>query len=373
MKKRLMSVFLATVTLFSATGCASNISAPQEENQAIIQESKSEETNVAPESAVTLQQSNELPNDIKTSLEECFLLIGKDDAAAAELLGGGKENIAGDGVTKIGRIYSLKLFGEEIEVGTLYDENNCVYMITIQLGNPDASVYAEQLNKIYGEPDTTDTPSETGATWESWNIGDVQLRLYQGYELSSLEIMKIPEISEEDAFDTDTLFTGWLPRNVKQVQSESEPNELLKQTIIDYYEIPAEYYEQTKYYYNFVDLDGDGSEEIFAVIVGSYTGGTGGNAALWCQEQDGKMQIRQAFTMVNTPIIVTEETKYLILQRSGGGAETETVQLICEDGIYTNVADAQAVENIDEMKGTAIICNNLIKDMENGNFLTLAD
>lgn len=284
-------------------------------------------------------------------------------------------------MTKIGRIYSVKLFGEETEVGSLYDENNCVYTVTMQLKNPDASVYAEQLQKIYGEPITDDTPSETGATWKSWNIGDIQLRLYQEYELTSLEITKIPETSEADDFDTDSLFTGWLPQNVEQIMSETEPNELLKQTIIDYYEIPEEFLEQTKYYYNYVDLNSDGTEEIFAVVIGSYTSGTGGNSALWCCEYEGTMQIYQAFTLVNTPIIITEEAtngqeygaKGLIMQRSGGGAETEIVQLSCSDGVYTNVADAQVIENIENIKGTAIICNNLIKDMENGSFLTLAD
>lgn len=382
MKKKLVSAFLATVALASATGCATNISAPQvEENQAIIQENKQAETDAAPKSTAALEQPDELQNDIKTSLENCFSLIGKDDAAAAGLLGGGKENIAGDGVTKVGRIYSLKLFGEEIEVGTLYDENNCVYMVTMQLENPDASVYAEQLNKIYGEPDMADAPSETGSTWESWNIGDVQLRLYQGYELSSLEITKISETNEADDFDTDSLFTGWLPQNVEQVMSETEPNELLKQAIIDYYKIPKEFWEQTKYYYNYVDLNGDGTEEIFAVVMGSYTSGSGGDSALWCCEYEGKMQIYQAFTLVKTPVIVTKEAtngqeygaKGLIMQRSGGGAEAEIIQLTCTDGVYTNVADAPVINNLDEMEGTAIICNNLIKDMENGSFLTLAD
>lgn len=61
------------------------------------------------------------------------------------------------------------------------------------------------------------------------------------------------------------------------------------------------------------------------------------------------------------------------MQRSGGGAETEIVQLTCSDGVYTNVADAPVLENIEDIQGTAIICNNLLSDMESGNFLTLAD
>lgn len=374
MKKKCVFVLLTSTVIASAARCAANISAPYaEENSAITQEGKNMETDIEPESVKKSEHTENAPDDTQRNLEECFTLIGKDDIAAAGLLDGGKENIAGDGVTKIGRIYSVKLFGEETEAGSLYDENNCVYTITMQLKNPDASVYAEQLQKIYGEPITDDTPSETGATWKSWNIGDIQLRLYQEYELTSLEITKRP--------DTDSLFTGWLPQSVEQIMSETRPNELLKQAIIDYYEIPEEFWEQTKYYYNYVDLNGDGADEIFAVIIGSYTSGSGGNSALWCREYEGTIEIYQAFTLVNTPIIITRQSangqeygaKGLVLQRSGGGAATEIVQLTYSDGIYTNVADAPVLENMEDIQGTAIICNNLISDMESGNFLTLAD
>lgn len=379
MKKKFVSVLLTSMLFASAAGCASNSPAPQtEEAPIIIQEENT--MDIEPLSTDNPEQTATLQDDTKGNLEECFTLIGKDDTEAAKLLGGGKENIAGDGVTKVGRIYSVKLFGEETEAGSLYDENNCVYMITMQLKNPDASVYAKQLKALYGEPERSDTPSEAGSTWESWNIGDIQLRLYQGYELVSLEIMKIPEMNEADNFDTGSLFTGWLPQGVEQVMAETKPNELLRQTIIDYYEIPEEYWEQTKYYYNYVDLNGDGTDEIFAVIMGSYTSGTGGDSALWCREYEGKIQIYQAFTLVNTPVIVTKEAvngeeygaKALIMQRRGE-TEPEIVQLICTDGVYTNVADAQILEELNGIEGTAIICNNLIEDMENGSYLTLAE
>ena len=383
MKKRLMSLLVVSMILAFAAGCASNDPPKQEEeNPATVQEEEMEEMDAEPEPEAVAEQTDKTQDNTKEKLEECFALIGKDDAAAAELLGGGEENIAANGVTKIGRVYSAELFGEEIEVGTLYDENNCVCVVTMQLKGQDASVYTEQLKKIYGEPDEAeDTPSETGSTWKAWNIDDVQLKLYQGYGLSSLEITKIPEMSGEEAAAVDSLFTGWLPQGVKQVLAETEPNELLRQAIIDYYEIPEEFWEQTKYYYNYVDLNGDGTDEIFAVIMGSYTSGSGGDSALWCLEYEGEVKIMQAFTLVNTPIIVTKEAlngreygaKGLILQRSGGGAETEIVQLSCSDGVYTNVADAPVLENIEDIQGTAIICNDLIKDMESGNFLTLAD
>lgn len=43
--------------------------------------------------------------------------MGKDNESSALLLGGGKENIAADGVTPIGRTYTVQLFGEDTTVG----------------------------------------------------------------------------------------------------------------------------------------------------------------------------------------------------------------------------------------------------------------
>lgn len=186
--------------------------------------------------------------------------------------------------------------------------------------------------------------------------------------------------SEENTEYADSPFTSWLPQGIEQVMSETAPNEDLKQLIIDYYEIPEDYWEETRYYYNYVDLDEDGADEIFAVIIGDYTSGTGGDSALWCSAEGGKLKIRQAFTLVSTPVIITKEAandgaseaKGLIMQRRGE-AEPEIVQLTCKDGIYTNVTDALVFENLDGVEGTAILCNDLIEDMENGTCLTLAD
>ena len=62
----------------------------------------------------------------------------------------------------------------------------------------------------------------------------------------------------------------------------------------------------------------------------------------------------------------------LILQRSGV-SERETIELVANDGVYTNVADAEIFEGLDQVEGTAIICNNMIKDLESKNYLTLGN
>ena len=73
-------------------------------------------------------------------------------------------------------------------------------------------------------------------------------------------------------------------------------------------------------YYNYVDLNGDGSNEIFAVAVGPYTSGSGGDSGMWLIPYAG-MTVSQAFTLIRTPIIVSDTTTNgahePILQRSG--------------------------------------------------------
>ena len=129
-------------------------------------------------------------------------------------------------------------------------------------------------------------------------------------------------------------------------------------------------------YYNYVDLNGDGSNEIFAVAVGPYTSGSGGDSGMWLIPYAG-MTVSQSFTLIRTPIIVSDTTTNgahePILQRSGGGAETEYVRLVCSDGVYSNPADAEVVEDLAAVTGKAIISNDLTVDMQSGDYLTLAD
>lgn len=180
--------------------------------------------------------------------------------------------------------------------------------------------------------------------------------------------------SESQPQESGTAVFDWIPDGIQQIKAETAPNEELRKLIIDYYEIPEDDLESSRYYYNYVDLNNDGKDEILAVVVGMYTSGSGGSSAIWCETQDDVLTVKQSFTLVNVPIIVAPEegtdTKQLILTRSGGGAETEYVALTCKDGIYNNVSDAEAVD-ISSVQGIAVLCNDLADDLETGNALTL--
>lgn len=122
MKKKLLLVAITSLILVFVAGCDSDTSATQAQTD-------SAETivdNTTAEADASLKKSSVATDVTKENLEECLSIMGKDDESAASLLGGGKENIAADGATLIGRTYTVRLFGEEAAVATMYDENGCV-------------------------------------------------------------------------------------------------------------------------------------------------------------------------------------------------------------------------------------------------------
>jgi len=151
----------------------------------------------------------------------------------------------------------------------------------------------------------------------------------------------------------------WLPANTPCAPMETKPDAKLAQVIAAYYQIPQEDLADNSYAYQYVDLNGDGTQEILAVTAGSYTSGTGGDSMLWILP-NADWAVSQAFTLVRTPILVTDAltngAKQLIVQRSGGGAPTEVVALSCSDGQYANVGDGTALSSLDGVAGTALFC-----------------
>jgi hypothetical protein len=164
--------------------------------------------------------------------------------------------------------------------------------------------------------------------------------------------------------------------SISKIYAESKPNKELEKVIIEYLKVPAEYLDKTKYYYNYVDLNMDGSDEIFVVVMGPYTSGTGGNTALHIiQTPTNGMQVNQEFTLINTPIIISDKVtkgcKEIIVKNSGGGATGNYVVLTARDGQYTSVNEGTAIKGLEGVSGISIINNDIIKDMEEGKALYL--
>lgn len=188
--KKTIAMLIMGIAIFSLTACGFGEDVQPTESPAAPTASAALETPAGEERPdAEAEGEAEQLSGTKAALDECMKLMGMEDAEAAEMLGGGEKNIAVDGSSLIGRIYKANIFGEDVEISTVYDGNGLVCSVTAMLPNPDAAEYAEGMVEIYGEPDArNDTPSESGATWQEWAVDGVNIRLWQMYELASVEI-----------------------------------------------------------------------------------------------------------------------------------------------------------------------------------------
>lgn len=147
-----------------------------------------EETETVLQEPETGEEETEAGASEPEAVVEAFMdMLGRTDEETAKMLGGGEENRAADG-TLIGRIFRTELFGETVEAGTLCDSDQRVTVVTMQLDDPAAETYLDDLIGILGEPDIDETGvSESGSTATVWEDGSCTVRLYQSYGLVSLE------------------------------------------------------------------------------------------------------------------------------------------------------------------------------------------
>lgn len=215
-------------------------------------------------------------------------------------------------------------------------------------------------------------------TSASKNVGivqaeDIEEKKEESSEEKDSTIKENSEVITEEATsesnDTEVPMVE-LPEGITGMKAEKTVNKQLRDLIIEYMEIPEDYFETTKYYYNYVDLNDDGQDEIFVVVSGPYTSGTGGSSALWVVESAGKLHVNQDFTLVNTPVIVsdtiTNGVHELVVPYYGGGAESQYSILTCSDGAFTRVADGRMVKTLEGITGKAIIANDILAEMDAG-------
>src|SRR5918911_360449 len=114
-------------------------------------------------------------------------------------------------------------------------------------------------------------------------------------------------------------------KGVEYVSAEARPDPELEkailQTMPDYNPTSAD--DQIRYYYNRVDLNGDGKPEAIVHLVGSFICGTGGcNTLIFQPTSKGYHQVAE-ITLTRTPIIVSPQRTRgwndLIMYVAGGG------------------------------------------------------
>lgn len=164
---------------------------------------------------------------------------------------------------------------------------------------------------------------------------------------------------------------------IEEVFSEETPYHELADFLVSYYQIPEEYQTDTRYYYNYVDINDDGVMEIMAIVIGKYTeSGNGDPAVILSVGDAGEFTVLEAFPSVQTPVTISEQTTngwHDIIYYAHGGNE-ESGYRICryspQGGYKTELSEI--VKELEPVGGRQILSNNLIDDMDQGRYLTLA-
>lgn len=164
--------------------------------------------------------------------------------------------------------------------------------------------------------------------------------------------------------------------NIENEYSEREKNTDIEKLIMDTFEITDDIKKDTKYYYNYVDLNNDGSAELIAYVIGPSTTGTGGSSILIAEKQDDNWNVKQTLNLINQPIIISDNLengmKEIIVSNydSEDGKEPYIKLKYTADG-YQSVNEGEFISNLDDIKGVQIISDDLAEDLQSENYLTL--
>ncbi|WLR54542.1 hypothetical protein LC048_19260 [Mesobacillus subterraneus] len=108
------------------------------------------------------------------------------------------------------------------------------------------------------------------------------------------------------------------------MNSETEPNPALEDAFSKEFALKRGE-DEVRYYYNEIDLNGDGVPETFVYLTGPVVCGTGGCGGLVVERANGSYKVRSRFSLVRTPVFVSDSKtngwKDLIMFVAGGGIE----------------------------------------------------
>ncbi|MBO5070656.1 MAG: hypothetical protein J6C37_09895, partial [Roseburia sp.] len=158
--------------------------------------------------------------------------------------------------------------------------------------------------------------------------------------------------------------------------AEEEEFPELADFLASYYQIPEEYQTETRYYYNYIDLNDDGTDEIFTVIIKDYERNDESGPALILQENEGTFSVLEDFGEIMTPVTISDDVingwHDIIFQVDGKGLETsyQICHYVADRGYQTE--DNEWVDEPVHVSGSRILSNNLIDDMDQGRYMTLS-
>lgn len=162
---------------------------------------------------------------------------------------------------------------------------------------------------------------------------------------------------------------------IAAVLSENEKNPQLEKALKEEYDLDEAAAKQTRYYYNYVDLNGDGKNEIVAEIVGPFTSGSGGDSVIIYTENNGILEEVDDFSLIMNPIIISDEKtngwNNIIVEYSNGSSEKKYIVLKYDGDDYSDIDESEVINSLKDVSGIAIISNDMAEDLEDGRGLYL--
>lgn len=218
--------------------------------------------------------------------------------------------------------------------------------------------------------------------------------------------------SAADTENTSQLKLGTaveIPESFEGELAETDAHESLERAIAKYCNVAEEDYFNVRYYYNYVDLNGDSNDEILALVLGHNIKGIDGNVLLWLDESDedkiSDASVKQAFRQIGVPVYVsnhmTQGYRDLIIadiRNTTDDAVTEagtdnvvsdgatgegdglmnsvdqTYKLLTWNGDqYQTLQEGKVLYHLEGYEGSAILTNNIESDWINDNYHVLGE
>lgn len=173
--KGIATAAAAAVLAFSMTACSQQTLIPETETSAeeIVSEAETQELF----QSETESAGSEAAGPEAADLKDVAGLVGMNDEATADLLGGGEENWTEDRSFYIGRTYNVQLFDVPCRVFTTCGQDNTVESVSVwivsgerQVTDEEAKEWESRVTEMMGtEPVYDKGISEGGSQNCRWN------------------------------------------------------------------------------------------------------------------------------------------------------------------------------------------------------------
>lgn len=154
--------------------------------------------------------------------------------------------------------------------------------------------------------------------------------------------------------------------SIKYICSETKRDIKLERALIKEFELDS-YQDNVRYYYNKVDLNGDGIDEIFVYLVGPSMCGTGGCSGAVFKQGGQEYSLLSKFSLVNNPVIIsnskTKGYRDIVMNVYGGGIESFFALLKYNGITYpSNPSIQPKLKAWTKVEGIAIVADDIAKN-----------